>query len=92
VNWDSWEESEFCGAGRSVTLDRVTTYWMPELQRLGVQVPVILVGCKSDLRVTNDHHLQHVRMSNWVYAFLKYKYMIKQMSGVQGPAVQVAAA
>ncbi len=43
--------------GRSATLDRVTSYWMPELQRLGVQVPVILVACKSDLRV-GDHHLQ----------------------------------
>ncbi|GAB4823148.1 hypothetical protein N2152v2_010194 [Parachlorella kessleri] len=32
------------------TLKRVTSYWMPELRRLGVHVPVMLVGCKSDIR------------------------------------------
>jgi Ras family protein T1 len=32
------------------SLRRVSSYWMPELKRLNVQVPVLLVGCKSDLR------------------------------------------
>lgn len=32
------------------TLRRVSSYWMPELKRLNVNVPVLLVGCKSDLR------------------------------------------
>ncbi|PRW57931.1 mitochondrial Rho GTPase 1-like isoform A [Chlorella sorokiniana] len=32
------------------TLRRVSSYWMPELRRLGVHVPVMLVGCKSDVR------------------------------------------
>nr|CAD1817115.1 unnamed protein product [Ananas comosus var. bracteatus] len=35
---------------RPATLDRLTTYWLPELRRLEVQVPVIVVGCKLDLR------------------------------------------
>ena len=32
------------------TLRRVSSHWLPELKRLGVAVPVILVGCKSDER------------------------------------------
>ena len=32
------------------TLRRVSSHWLPELRRLGISVPVILVGCKSDVR------------------------------------------
>ncbi|KAL8119527.1 mitochondrial Rho GTPase 1-like [Apium graveolens] len=32
------------------TLDRISTFWLPELRRLEVRVPVIVVGCKLDLR------------------------------------------
>ncbi|KAK2972484.1 hypothetical protein RJ640_017656 [Escallonia rubra] len=32
------------------TLDRLSTFWLPELRRLEVRVPVIVVGCKLDLR------------------------------------------
>lgn len=32
------------------TLRRVSSHWMPEFRRLGVEVPILLVGCKSDLR------------------------------------------
>lgn len=32
------------------SLRRVSTHWMPELRRLGISVPIILVGCKSDIR------------------------------------------
>nr|AUS89406.1 MIRO GTPase 2-like protein [Sesuvium portulacastrum] len=35
---------------RPETLDRLSTYWLPELRRLEVKVPVIVVGCKLDLR------------------------------------------
>ncbi len=35
---------------KAATLKRITTHWMPELRRLGVHVPVMLVGCKSDIR------------------------------------------
>ncbi|KAI3499798.1 hypothetical protein L1887_35608 [Cichorium endivia] len=32
------------------TLDRLSTFWLPELRILEVRVPVIVVGCKLDLR------------------------------------------
>lgn len=32
------------------TLDRLSTFWLSELRRLEVKVPVIVVGCKLDLR------------------------------------------
>lgn len=32
------------------TLERLSTFWLPELHRLEVKVPVIVVGCKLDLR------------------------------------------
>ncbi|KAK1410736.1 hypothetical protein QVD17_37275 [Tagetes erecta] len=32
------------------TLDRLSTFWLPELRRLEVKVPVIVAGCKLDLR------------------------------------------
>ncbi len=35
---------------RLESLRRISSYWMPELKRLNVQVPVLLVGCKSDIR------------------------------------------
>lgn len=44
------------------TLRRVSTYWMPELRRLGVHVPVMLVGCKSDVRPA-DNSLHQVGCS-----------------------------
>ncbi|KAI3668179.1 hypothetical protein L6452_43256 [Arctium lappa] len=35
------------------TLNRLQTFWIPEVRRLKVKVPVIVVGCKLDLR---DEH------------------------------------
>ncbi|MQM18319.1 hypothetical protein Taro_051310, partial [Colocasia esculenta] len=35
---------------RPATLERLSSYWLPELRRLDVKVPVIVVGCKLDLR------------------------------------------
>ncbi|GAA0162939.1 small GTPase [Lithospermum erythrorhizon] len=35
---------------RHETLDRLSTFWLPELRRLEVKVPVIVVGCKLDKR------------------------------------------
>ncbi|POW03282.1 hypothetical protein PSTT_11206 [Puccinia striiformis] len=37
-----------------VSFDRITTYWLPTIRSLGVNVPVILVGNKLDLRSGND--------------------------------------
>ncbi|XP_015892115.3 mitochondrial Rho GTPase 2 [Ziziphus jujuba] len=35
---------------QSMTLSRLCSYWLPELRQLKVKAPVILVGCKLDLR------------------------------------------
>lgn len=35
---------------RMDSLRRISSYWMPELKRLSIKVPVLLVGCKSDAR------------------------------------------
>ena len=45
-------ESQLSGslAGRPLSLKRISDSWVPELQRMGVEVPYLLVGCKSDLR------------------------------------------
>ncbi len=48
--------------GSPRTLKRVTEVWVPELQRLGVKVPLLLVGCKSDLR-PQDQNMQQVRLA-----------------------------
>ncbi|KAI3857150.1 hypothetical protein MKW98_010564 [Papaver atlanticum] len=32
------------------TLDGLSTFWLPELRKLEVKVPVIVVGCKLDTR------------------------------------------
>ncbi|BDA51482.1 mitochondrial Rho GTPase 2 [Coccomyxa sp. Obi] len=45
--------------GNPRTLKRITEVWVPELQRLGVKVPLLLVGCKSDLR-PQDQNMQQV--------------------------------
>ncbi|XP_004495731.1 mitochondrial Rho GTPase 1 [Cicer arietinum] len=39
---------------RPETLDSLSTYWLPHLRDLEVKVPVIVVGCKLDLR--DDNH------------------------------------
>ncbi|CAN1843321.1 Mitochondrial Rho GTPase 1 [Linum perenne] len=36
------------------TLDRFSTFWLPKLRQLEVKVPVIVVGCKLDLRDENQ--------------------------------------
>ncbi|KAM0947780.1 putative small GTPase, EF-hand domain, EF-hand domain pair, EF hand associated, type-1, MIRO [Dioscorea sansibarensis] len=45
---------------RPSTLDRLSTYWLPELRRLEVRVPVIVVGCKLDLRDEQQVSLEQV--------------------------------
>ncbi|KAL6139241.1 hypothetical protein ACLB2K_064518 [Fragaria x ananassa] len=36
------------------TLERLSTFWLPKLRQLEVKVPVIVVGCKLDLRDENQ--------------------------------------
>ncbi|KAJ6806374.1 putative mitochondrial Rho GTPase 1 [Iris pallida] len=45
---------------RPATLDRLSTYWLPELRRLDIKVPVIVVGCKLDLRDEQQVSLEQV--------------------------------
>lgn len=45
---------------RPASLRRISTHWMPELRRLNVTCPVMLVGCKSDERPA-DQSLHQVR-------------------------------
>ncbi|KAL5783672.1 hypothetical protein ACOSP7_008701 [Xanthoceras sorbifolium] len=48
---------------RPETLDELSTFWLPELRRLEVKVPVIVVGCKLDLRDENHQvSLEQVMM------------------------------
>ncbi|KAI3975789.1 hypothetical protein MKX01_023215 [Papaver californicum] len=42
------------------TLDRLSTFWLPELRRLEVKVPVIVVGCKLDAREDTRVSLEQV--------------------------------
>ncbi|CAJ1969279.1 unnamed protein product [Sphenostylis stenocarpa] len=37
-----------------LSFERLSTYWLPELQKLEVKAPVIVVGCKLDLRNENQ--------------------------------------
>ncbi|CAN7045497.1 unnamed protein product [Brassica rapa subsp. trilocularis] len=39
---------------RPETLEGLTTYWLPELRRLEVKVPIIVAGCKLDFRDDNN--------------------------------------
>ncbi|XP_022954184.1 mitochondrial Rho GTPase 2 isoform X2 [Cucurbita moschata] len=50
-----------------MTLSRLTSYWLNELRQLEVKAPVILVGCKLDLR---DEH-QQVSMEDIVAPIMK---------------------
>ncbi|ONK78441.1 uncharacterized protein A4U43_C02F18790 [Asparagus officinalis] len=45
---------------RPSTLDRLSTYWLLELRRLEIKVPVIVVGCKLDLRDEQQMSLEQV--------------------------------
>ncbi|XP_052731377.1 mitochondrial Rho GTPase 2 isoform X2 [Vigna angularis] len=37
-----------------LSFERLSTYWLPELRKLEVKAPVIVVGCKLDLRNENQ--------------------------------------
>ncbi|KAL5216968.1 hypothetical protein ABZP36_017652 [Zizania latifolia] len=45
---------------RPTTLERLSTFWLPELRRLQVKAPVIVVGCKLDLRDEQQVSLEQV--------------------------------
>lgn len=45
---------------RPQTLERLSTYWLPELRALQIKVPIIVVGCKLDLRDDCQPSLEQV--------------------------------
>lgn len=45
---------------RPQTLERLSSYWLPELRRLEIKMPVIVVGCKLDLRDDRQPSLEQV--------------------------------
>ncbi|KAG0586008.1 hypothetical protein KC19_2G056100 [Ceratodon purpureus] len=45
---------------RPQTLERLSSYWLPELRRLEIEVPIIVVGCKLDLRDESRSSLEQV--------------------------------
>ncbi|CAM6008327.1 unnamed protein product [Sphagnum balticum] len=42
------------------TLERLSSHWLPELRQLEIKVPVIVVGCKLDLRDDQQPTLEQV--------------------------------
>ncbi|XP_074574084.1 mitochondrial Rho GTPase 1-like [Curcuma longa] len=44
-----------CDCRSTSTLERLCTFWIPELRRLEVKVPMLVVGCKLDLRDDQQH-------------------------------------
>uniref|UniRef100_A0A0D9W0J8 Mitochondrial Rho GTPase n=1 Tax=Leersia perrieri TaxID=77586 RepID=A0A0D9W0J8_9ORYZ len=45
---------------RPGTLERLSSFWLPELRRLQLKAPVIVVGCKLDLRDEQQVSLEQV--------------------------------
>ncbi|CAL4936650.1 unnamed protein product [Urochloa decumbens] len=45
---------------RPATLERLSAFWLPELRRLQLKTPVIVVGCKLDLRDEQQVSLEQV--------------------------------
>lgn len=65
----SSDPSLLATAGKLGTLRRVGNFWLPHLQQLDVQCPVILCGCKSDLNILDQEQLQEVSSTvSTVYA------------------------
>ncbi|KAG0586030.1 hypothetical protein KC19_2G058000 [Ceratodon purpureus] len=46
---------------RPQTLERLSSYWLSELRRLEIEVPIIVVGCKLDLRDDSRSSLEQVK-------------------------------
>ncbi|XP_015570592.1 mitochondrial Rho GTPase 1 [Ricinus communis] len=62
---------------RPETLDRLSTFWLPELRRLEVKVPVIVVGCKLDLRDENQQVSLEIVMSPIMQQFREIETCIE---------------
>ncbi|XP_020252265.1 mitochondrial Rho GTPase 1-like [Asparagus officinalis] len=73
---------------RPSTLDRLSTYWLPELRRLEIKVPVIVVGCKLDLRDDQQMRLEQA-MSPIMQQFLEIETCVVCSSLRQIQVVEV---
>ncbi|KAM1169378.1 hypothetical protein ACFX13_031881 [Malus domestica] len=60
-----------------MTLTRLTTYWLLELRHLEVKVPVILVGCKLDLRNPQEQMSMEQVMSPIMHQFREIQTCIE---------------
>nr|CAN83792.1 hypothetical protein VITISV_021048 [Vitis vinifera] len=72
------------------TLDRLSTFWLPELRRLEVKVPVIVVGCKLDLRDENQQMSLEQVMSPIMQQFREIETCIECSASthIQGGSVK----
>ncbi|KAM7478030.1 hypothetical protein LguiA_026243 [Lonicera macranthoides] len=59
------------------TLDRLGTFWLPELRRLEVKVPVLVVGCKLDLRDERHPTILEQEMSPIIQQFQEVETCIE---------------
>ncbi|KAG5394534.1 hypothetical protein IGI04_024497 [Brassica rapa subsp. trilocularis] len=63
--------------GRPETLEDLSTYWLPELRRLEVKVPIIVAGCKLDLRDDNSQVSLEQVMSPIMHQFREIETCIE---------------
>ncbi|KAH0923531.1 hypothetical protein HID58_023549, partial [Brassica napus] len=63
--------------GRPETLENLSTYWLPELRRLEVKVPIIVAGCKLDLRDDNSQVSLEQVMSPIMHQFREIETCIE---------------
>jgi len=64
---------------KTETFDRITSYWLPFIRGLGVNVPVILVGNKSDTRLGENQSLEDVVlpiMNEWKVYLLNQEMIL----------------
>ncbi|KAM1343935.1 hypothetical protein PS2_007991 [Malus domestica] len=66
-----------------MTLTRLTTYWLLELRHLEVRVPVILVGCKLDLRNPQEQMSMEQVMAPIMHRFREIQTCIECSASAQ---------
>ncbi|KAM5563940.1 hypothetical protein ABKV19_018518 [Rosa sericea] len=66
-----------------MTRTRISSFWLPELRRLEVNVLVILVGCKLDLRDKHDSMSMEQVMTPIMQRFLMHSIMLKRQFFIQ---------
>ncbi|CAL0320978.1 unnamed protein product [Lupinus luteus] len=62
---------------RPETLENLSTFWLPHLRKLEVKVPVIVVGCKLDLRDENQQVSLELVMSPIMQQFREIETCIE---------------